>query len=176
MLIFHILICVVSFALQSPVLLNIHNQCQAINLTSPIYFIHGGKWNVVPDKEIYVNAVMQNRLEFDSEQNALKGALVYRIQRKNVASDQDESKHIWLLIAWSGKHTKGLHVCALVVEHNKRLDEDRLKRLYQKRWPLLREQTNITKGNWTLNDTTMLTTTISARNGGYRWDIFISEE
>jgi hypothetical protein len=68
--------------------------------------------------------------------------LVYRIQRKHVGFAQDESKHIWLLVAWGGEHIKGLHVCALVVEHNKRLDEDRLKRLHQKYWSLLEEQFN----------------------------------
>jgi hypothetical protein len=176
MLIFYILICAVSFVLQSPVALNIHNQCQNISLTSPVYFIHGGKWGIAPGSEIDVNTVMQNRIEFDAGWNILEGALVYMVQRKHVESAQDESKHIWLLVAWNGEYTKGLHVCALLVEHNKRLDEDRLRKLYQKRWPLLKEQVSNTKSNWTLNDAAMLTTTINARNGGYRWDIFISEE
>jgi hypothetical protein len=176
MSIFYVFTCTVSLVLQSPVLLNIHNQCQSINMTSPVYFIHGGRWPTAPGPEIDMNTVMQNRLEFDSEQDILEGALVYRIQRRHLESTQDKLKHIWLLVAWNGKHTKELHVCALVVEHNKRLDEDRLRKLYQKRWPLLKERANITEGNWTLNDMTKLTTTISARNGGYRWDIFISEE
>jgi hypothetical protein len=156
--------------------LNIHNQCENISLTSPVYFIHGGKWSVVPGPEIDVNTVMQNRIEFDAEQNMLEGALVYRIQRKHVESAQDESKHIWLLVAWNGEHTKGLHACALLVEHNKRLNEDRLRRLYQKRWPLLKERANATGGSWTLNDMTKFATTIRAMNRGCRWDIFISEE
>jgi hypothetical protein len=169
-----VLIYVVSFAFQSLVSLNIHNQCKDISLTSPVYFIHGGKWNVVPNREIDVNTVVQNRLEFDAEQDILEGALVYRMQ--HTGSAQGESKRIWLLVAWDGEHTKGLHVCALVVEHNKRLDEDRLRRLYQKRWPLLKEQASATDGNWALNDTIKLATTIKAMNRGYRWDIFISEE
>jgi hypothetical protein len=92
MLKFSVLICVVSLALQSPVLLNIHNQCQGINLTSPVYFIHGGRWPIAPDQAIDVNAVMQNPIEFDAKQNILEGALVYRIQRKHITSAQDESK------------------------------------------------------------------------------------
>jgi hypothetical protein len=170
---FHVLIFVVSFALQLSVSLNIHNQCQDIDLTSPVYFTHGGRWHIVPEQEIDINTVMRNHIEFEAERDILEGALVYKIQRKHVGSAQDESKRFWLLVAWNGKHTKELDVCALLVEHNKRLDEDRLRKLYQKRWPLFKERANTTKGNWTLNDTTMLTT-IRVTNGGYRWDIFIS--
>jgi hypothetical protein len=36
---------------------------------------------VVLNQEIDVNSVMQNHLEFDSGQNILEGALVYRIQK-----------------------------------------------------------------------------------------------
>jgi hypothetical protein len=176
MLTFSVLICVVSLTLQLPVLLNMHNWCQDIHLTSPVYFMHGGKWHVVPDQEICANTVMQNCLELDAGQDLLEGALIYRIQRKNAKSArsiQDESKCIWLLVTWHGKHTEGLYVRVLLVEHDNELDENRLRRLYQKRWPLLKAQT---KSNWTLNDMTILKTTIRVMNGGYRWDIFISEK
>jgi hypothetical protein len=162
--------------LRSLVSLNIHNLCKDINLISPVYFIHGGKWPIVPDQKIEVNAVMRNYPEFDSGQDILEGALVYRIQRKRAEFVQEDSKHVWLLVAWHHERAKGLHVCALLVEHNKQLDVDRLKRLCQKHWPLLKARANVTKGNWALNDTTMLTTTIRITNRGYRWDVFISEE
>jgi hypothetical protein len=174
--ILYVLICIVSLALHSPVSLNIHNQCKNINLISPVCFMHGGRWNEVLDQEIDVNVVMKNHIEFDAEQDILEGALVYKVQKKHVESDQDESKCIWLLVAWSGEHKKGLHVCALLAEYNKRLDEDRLGKLYERRWPLLKTQVNTTKSNWMLNDTTMLVMTIRVANRGYRWDIFISEE
>jgi hypothetical protein len=174
--IFYVLICVISLTLPSLVSLNIHNRCQLISLISPVYFIHGGRWHVVPDREIDVDTVMQNRIELDTEQDILEGALVYRIQRKHVESAYDESKRIWLLVAWNGEYTKGLHVRALLIEYNKRLDEDRLRRSYQKRWPLLKTQPSATKSNWILDDVTMLVTTIKVTNRGYRWDISISEE
>jgi hypothetical protein len=139
--------------------------------------MHGGKWSMVPDQEINTNTVTRNRVEFNSRQVILEGALVYKIQRRqHTELAQDESKSIWLLVVWNGKHTKELHVRALLIEHNKRLDEDRLKKLYQKRWPLLKERANATGGSWTLNNTTKLATTIKVTNRGYRWDIFISEE
>jgi hypothetical protein len=175
MSIFYVLICIVSLALQSLVSLNIHNWCQDIHLISPIYFMHGGEWHVEPDREIDVDAVMSNRIEFDVRRDILEGALVYRVQRQHIEPAQDKSKHIWLLVAWNGKHTKGLHVRAFLVEHNKQLDEDRLKKLYQKRRPLLKTQTNTTKSNWTLNDATVLKAAIKVTNGGYRWDIFVSK-
>jgi hypothetical protein len=177
--IFCVFICVVSLTLQSPVSLNIHNQCKDINLTSPVYFIHGGKWHAAPDQEIDVDAVMQNHIKPDSDQDILKGALVYRVHEQHSESDesaQGESKKIWLLVAWHVEHTRESHVRALVIEHNKKLNEDKLKKLYEERWPLLEVQDNTIKNSWTLNDTTMLKTTIKITNRGYRWDIFISEE
>jgi hypothetical protein len=154
--------------------LSIHNLCQSTELTSPVYFIHGGKWNVVPNQKIHVNAAMQSRLEFDAGPNILEGALVYKIQRKYAESAQDESKSAWLLIAWNGEYTKGLNVHALVIEHNKQLDKDRLRELYEKHWPLLIAQANATKSNWVLDSMTMLE--ITKVTNGSNWDISISEE
>jgi hypothetical protein len=176
MSLFCVLTCVVSFALHLPVSLNIHNQCKDNHLTSPVYFIYGGRWRVTPNQEIYVDAVMRSCIELDTRQDILEGALVYEVQRKHTESAQDESKSVWLLVAWKGEHIKELHMRGLLVEHNKRLDEDRLKRLYEKRWPLLRERSDATGGSWSLDDTTKLTTTIRVMNRGYKWDIFISEE
>jgi hypothetical protein len=184
---------VASLVLQSPISLNIHNQGQSINLTSPVYSIHGGKWHVVPDQEIDVNAVMRNRIEFDSGQDILEGALVYRLQKMETSFSeikrgtqkkrakidkpiQDESKHIQLLVAWHVEHTKELRVRALLVEHDGELDEDKLRILHQKYWHLFNAQIDPIKSNWQLNDTTVLTTTITAMNGGCRWNISIAEE
>jgi hypothetical protein len=135
----------------------------------------GGKWYIVPGQRIYADAVMQNRIELDVEQDILEGALAYRLRRKYAKSTQDESNRIWFIVAWHGEHKKELHVRALLIEHDKRLDENKLRKLYQKRWPLLREQINTTRGSWQLDDMTTLETTVKVTNGGYKWDIFISE-
>jgi hypothetical protein len=171
-----VLIYVVSFALISLVSLSIHNQCRYINMTSPVYFIHGGRWPVLPDQEIDVNAVMRNRIEFNFGQDKLEGALAYRTQRKHAEFAQDESKPIWPLIVWNGEYAKELHVHTLLVGYNKELDEYRLRKLYRKRWPLLKERANATGDSCTLNDTTKLVTTIKVTNRGYEWNIFISGE
>jgi hypothetical protein len=180
MLIFSILICVSSLALQSLVSLNIHNQYQDIDLASPVYFTNGGRWNVAPDQEMDVNTVMRNHIEFDSRQDILEGILTYRIHRHHTESDQsvqDESKCIWLLVVWCVEYTKGLHVHALLVEHDKNLewDEDKLRWLHQKCWYSLDAWINPTRNNWLLDDAAVLATTIEVMNGGHRWDIFISK-
>jgi hypothetical protein len=66
-------------------------------------------------------------------------------------------------------------VRSLLTEHNKKLDENKLRKLHQKHWHLFNTQDNSTKSNWILNDKTTLTTTIKETNGGYGWDIFVSE-
>jgi hypothetical protein len=149
-------------------------------MISPVYFIHGGKWHISPGQEIGVRTVMKSRIEFDSVQDILDGALVYKIQRKHAESDefiQDESKNIQLLIAWRGDHTKGLDVRVLLVEQSKKFnwDEDKLKRLYQKYWHPLDAWVDFIGNNWLLDDATVLGAEVDAMNGGYRWDIHISE-
>jgi hypothetical protein len=171
------LICVVSLTLQSPVSLNIHNLCRYINLTSPICFIDGGRWNVIPNQE--TNVVMRNHLELDAGQDVLEGVLVYRVQkRQHTEFDkfaQDESKIVQLLVTWRIEHKEGLHIRALLVEHDGELDEDKLKRLYRKYWCLLKALINPIGSNWLSDDATVLATTVNIMNGGYRWDVFISE-
>jgi hypothetical protein len=181
MSIFYALICVTSLVLQSLISLNIHNQSQSVNLISPVYFTHGGMWYVVPDQEIDADAVTRNYLEFNSGQDISEGALAYRIQEQYIESDkhaQYESKRIQLLVAWRIEHTNGLHVRALLVEHDKEFnwDEDKLRRLYQKYWHLLDAQIDPIKSKWLLNETTVLEIEVKVMSGGYRWDIFISEE
>jgi hypothetical protein len=176
MSIFYILICVFSFALRLAVSLNIYNQCKEINLTSPVYFIHGGKWYAELDQKIDTDAKMQNHIELDAKQDILEGALVYRVQRKHTVPAQDESKGVWLLITWNSDYTKEPDVCALVIEHNKQLDEDRLRKMYQKSWSLFKTRASITKNNWVLSGMAILITTVSVTNGGYGWRVSISEE
>jgi hypothetical protein len=138
-----------------------------------------GRWSIIPDQEIYANAVMSNYIEFDSGHDILEGVLVYKIQRRQYAesdkSFQDESKYTQLLVAWHFKHTKVLYVRALLVEHDKELDENKLRWLHQKYWNLFKAQIHPIGSNWLLDDATMLATTVNVMNGGYRWDIFISE-
>jgi hypothetical protein len=164
--------------LQSLVSLNIYNQCHGINLTSPVHFIHGGKWNVIPGQKIDASDVIRNCIEFDSEQDILEGALVYKIQRQRAESDefvQDKSKSIQLLVVWHVERAKGSHVCAVLIEHDWEfnLNEDKLRRLRQKYWHSLKTQV---KGNWLLDNATVLETLVKVMNGGYGLDVFISKE
>jgi hypothetical protein len=180
MLIPFVLICVTSFVLRSPISLNIYNGCLHTNLMSPAYFIHGGKWDILPDKRVDIIHIMRSRLEFDPGQDVLEGALVYEIRRKLIESGefiQNESKSIHLLVAWHIDHTKGSAVYALLVEHDKEFnwDEDKLRRLYQKYWHPLGAWSKFIGNNWLLNDATVLRAAVDIMNGGYKLDIIISE-
>jgi hypothetical protein len=63
----------------------------------------------------------------------------------------------------------------VLVEHEKEIDEDKMRRLHQKYWHLLKKFASSIRSNWLLDDATILGTTVKTMNGGYRWDIFISE-
>jgi hypothetical protein len=166
--------------LQPLVSLNIHNRCQNINLISPVYFIHGGRWHVAHDPEADASAIMRNYIEFDSEQDILEGALVYRIQEKRVKTDksvQVKPKRAQFLVIWRGEYTRELHVRTLLVEDDEEINwtEDKLKQLHQKYWHPLNTWVDPIEDNWLLNSATVLKTTIKAINDGYRRDMFISE-
>jgi hypothetical protein len=141
--------------------------------------MNGGKWHIVPDQEINANAIMRYRLEFDSGQDILEGALLYKIQRQqHTEADRPargESKHIQLLVVWHVKYTEVLYVHTLLVEHGRKLDKDKLKRLYQKYWHLLDPWVSSTEIDWLLDDASILKTRVNVMNEGYRCDIFISE-
>jgi hypothetical protein len=175
MLIFALLIHI-SLVLQSPIALNIHNRYREINLISPVYFIHRGKWHVTPGQETDVSTVMRNRIEFGSGKDILEGALACKIQRKHAESAQVESKRICLLVAWHVKYIEGLHVRALLVEYASELDEDKLRRLCQMYWYPLNAWVDPIESRWLLDDATMLTIRVKVTNGGYGWNILISEE
>jgi hypothetical protein len=128
-----------------------------------------------------VDTVTRNHIELDFGQDILEGALAYKIQRQYAKSNsyaQDESKSIQLLVAWHVEYTKGLDVRALLVEYDEKFnwDEDKLGKLYQKYWHPLDVWSKLIKCNWLLNDAKLLTITAIVMNGGYRCDIFISEE
>jgi hypothetical protein len=134
-------------------------------------------WHVIPDQKIDACDVMQNFIEFESVQDILEGALIYRIQSKYTKYDRlihDKSKSVQLLVAWRVEHTKEFCVRALLVEHDGKLDENNLRKLYQKYWHSLEARVDPTKNNWLLNDSIVLATAVAALNGGYRWDIFLS--
>jgi hypothetical protein len=157
MLIFYVLIRIVSLVLRSPILLNIYNVYQGISLISPTYFIHGGSLYVAPDQEIDANFMMRNWLKFDSGQDILEGALIYRIQRQHAEFDkpiQDGLEDIQLLIVWRGEYKKELHVHILLVEHDKRFnwDKDKLRRLHQKYWHSLNAQIDSIGCSWLFDD------------------------
>jgi hypothetical protein len=175
-----VLICV-SLTLQSIASLSIHNQSQNINLVSPVYFIHGGKWHVTPDQEIDTNTIMRKYLEFDSGQDIPEGALVYKIQRQHAETDgptHNEPKSIQLLAIWGSEDKKKLCLCVLPIEHDKKLnwDEDKLRQLHQKYWYLFKAQADPIESNWLLDDAKVLTATVKTVSGNNEWNIFISEE
>jgi hypothetical protein len=61
------------------------------------------------------------------------------------------------------------------VEYDKELDEDKLRRLCQKYWHLLKARIDPIGSEWILNDATVLTITVNVMRGGYKWNIFITE-
>jgi hypothetical protein len=183
MFIFSVLIYIVSLTLKLPVTLKIHNQSQNINLASPVYFNLNGKWHVAPDSEIGVNAVMESSLESnpdslsatesDPEEDTMNGALIYKIQRQNAKFSRAED--VYLLVIWRVKGAEEPSIYALLIEYKDRITKAKMKRICRVYWSSIEAMVNPTRGDWRLDDATMLTTRVKVVNGGYRWDIFVSD-
>jgi hypothetical protein len=190
LVIFPILMCTVSLTLHGVMDVAVHNQYPDIELASPVYFCNRGVYNEYPVERTDIGAML--KIDFSFGLDKLPGGiLMYEVRRKgNTESDhqsstdatsiegvEDTPKTMRLLVVWKIEHFGEARAHIVLVEHDKELewDEDRLSELHQKCWYSLNAWIDPARNNWLLDDGAVLETTSKVMNGGYRWDIFISE-
>jgi hypothetical protein len=179
-----VLIYAVSLSIQPSFKLNIHNQCSNVDLVSPTYATSDElECYRAPDHNVCVGGMTRAGFIIYKPGSLSYIVLIYRLQRKqqheSTGISKDTSNISQLLVICKFSESQESYAGMLLVEHDKKLDwdEDKLKQLHQKYWHLLNVLVDPIRSDWLLNDKkTVLATTIKAMNGGYRWDIFISEE
>jgi hypothetical protein len=138
---------------------NIHNQCTDFNLTDRHWSVINIYWNNEPDEEIDAGSMASAELE--PFRVKFRGGLTYRLQRKNIQSDdQLESTSTLLLITWKSEGYKVPRVLVCLVEYDKqfRWSGYKLKEYHQRYTNQLSTYTGPVEDTWLIPDSTVLMT------------------
>jgi hypothetical protein len=167
------LIYIVSLTLQSMVDITINNQCPNIELVSPVYFIRDAMCRIQFPQQVNAKSIVKANFVTDMNLDALGGALLYHLQRK-----EDASISTQLLIIWGCKSdwiysNIQLYLHVYLIEHESTLvwNEDKLKRLYH----VYNNQYDINIVEWWLNDNTRLNIERESLHEGFEMEMIISE-
>jgi hypothetical protein len=145
--------------------LNIRNQCWNVDLVSPIYITHGWLgWHRVPGHDVYAGNVMESGFITYDPDSESGGALIYRLQRRQLhvstMTSKGTSSTTNLLVVWKCSGSNKLYADVLLVEHGKWFiwNENNLKDLYHKNINLFRLYPHYTPMAWSLDDNMVLNT------------------
>jgi hypothetical protein len=182
-LIYSMLIYVVSFALQSIMVVTINNQCSDIELMPPAHLTKNNTCYIQSPQQ--VNS--KNRVEIDFKtimyRSTFGGVLLYHLQRKkndesNNRADEDTAISTQLLVIWEFRIGK-LYSHAWLIEHENTFvwSEDMLKKLYDVYNSQVDTEFIFDSGRWLLDNNTMLQIICKASyKRSFEMNITISEE
>jgi hypothetical protein len=187
MIVIIMLIHVVSFKLQLPACITIHNQCLGTMLAAPVYFCNGAMSPELFDQQIDIGAEVRTSFEIDTIKNKFESVLLFKLKRyvesndqhdmdtSSIETDKNEATHIHILVIWEVKDAKSFAYVALV-EDNKAFtwNEDRLKKLYDKNCDWLKKYDDTISDIWFLDDSTTLKMAFNLKD--FELSISISEE
>jgi hypothetical protein len=130
----------VSFAKEA-LNITICNQYPGLELKSPIYCSNGTVCYVSPSQQTDISATMEARFGIDSEQDNIKGALLYKLQRKHVDGTDNQSNNstasienttnMHFLVLWNVEdYFHAFRVCLIECAADFTWDEDKLWALH----------------------------------------------
>jgi hypothetical protein len=119
--------------------INICNLYPSLELTSPVYFSNS-TCHVSPSQQTYIGTASAS-FGIDSNQKAVKGALLYKLQRKcatragkkssSTAFIENTATNMYLLVVWNVEnYVRRLYVCLLECTDDFTWDEDKLWALH----------------------------------------------
>jgi hypothetical protein len=182
--------CIVSFYIKNArnITITIHNQHSGLKLTYPIYFSNGTVCYVSPSQQINTGTTMEASFGIDSKQKNIKGALLYKLQRKyatrtdnhpnsSTASIENTTTSVYLFAIWNVKNYNNVfRACLIECDDDLTWDEDKLRALYKEyKFPLdLQYKSSII--TWSINDGTVMKMKLDITYGSnYNLDIIVSE-
>jgi hypothetical protein len=184
-----IYIYIVSFNLQLPSCVTIHNQCPNVKLASPVYFSNGAISPKLFNQQIDIDTAMRACFEIDTIN--FECVLLFKLKRhiesdkqhnmntSTTGADKNETMHIYMLVIFEVKDAKPFSYVALV-EHTKAFtwSENRLKELYDKNRGWLKKYNGITLVTWCMDDNATLKTSFKERvlEENFELSVSISEE
>jgi hypothetical protein len=185
------LIYAVSFILQLPSCITIHNQCSNTTLAAPVYFCNGAMSPKLFDRKIGIGTEAKTSFKIDTIKNKFEGVLLFKL-KKHVESDsqqnidtssaetaENDAMHIHMLVICEVKDAKSFVYVALVDDTKVfTWDEDKLKKLYNKNCGWLKKYNDTMSNIWLVDDNTTLKMTFNVKNSrkDFELSITISEE
>jgi hypothetical protein len=177
----------VSFAKEA-LNINIHNQYQGLELTSPVYFSNGTTCRVSPSQQTDTGTIMQASFGIAFKQETFEGALLYKLQRKhsNRSDDQpdnstapveDTETGIYLLVLWNVESDyHRFRVCLITCVDEFTWDEDKLWALYKEYSDQVYESYRSSIVTWLMHSNAVMETRFDVKYGsGYKLNIGLSE-
>jgi hypothetical protein len=132
---------------------------------------------------------MYASFEISAIQDAFEGALLFRLQRhsdkeydmdtSDTETNNDKTKHVYILVAWKVKDAKPF-VHVVLVEHTNEFiwNEDELGKLYYQNRGWFKEYSDIISDTWFMDNNMALKTSskIGGLKGNFELSTSISEE
>jgi hypothetical protein len=162
----------------------IDNRCSNIKLTSPIHFTKNTTCHVHFPQKVDSRNMTKVNFMTGIDEDTFGGALLYHLQREDnnesvhqFDADKNVSTNTQLLVFWRCELNE-FYSFAVLIEHENTLiwNEDKLEEFYH----IYDRQYNIGfTFDWkifSLNDNTTLKVKCRQTHGGFKMNIFISEE
>jgi hypothetical protein len=179
----------ISFIIQLPACVTIHNQCPNTKLVLPVYFGHDVVCPKLSNQQIVIGTAMKASFEINTTQCDFEGALLFRLQRyfnrqyymdiSAKDTNKSEIKCVQMLVAWKVKDAE-LFAYVVLVEHIREFawNENKLMELYNKNHGRLKKYNTVTSDTWFMDGNMVLKTTLEIKGlkGDLRLSISISEE
>jgi hypothetical protein len=167
--------------------ITIRNPYSDLELTSPVYYSNGTTCYVSPRQQACIGITLAS-FEIDSQQKDVRGALLYKLQRKhttkadnwpnsNTESIENTAINTYLLVVWEiGDYYHTFPVCLIECNNDLTWDEDKLWVLHHQYINHLYNDYNYSTCTWLTNDNILIRTRSNITFGSdYKVDIIISE-
>jgi hypothetical protein len=169
--------------------ITIHNQYPSLELVSPVCFSNGTTCHAASSQQTSTRNSIEASFGIDPKQRRVKGALLYKLQRKrttgidnhfnsNAISIENTATNIYLLVAWSikGFSDDSFYVHLMECTNDFAWGEDKLWALYfdYNDQFYMDHKSNIVV--WLMNDSTVMRTKLDITYGSdYKLGIALSE-
>jgi hypothetical protein len=136
----------------------IRNLYPGLELTSPVYFSTGTTCHLSPSRQVDIGTIIEASFGRGFNQKDVKGAVLYKLQRKCVGRINNQSNgstatNAHLFVAWEvGEGMHRLRVCLIECADDFDWDEDKLWAFYDQHGHRIDERHRTSRTSWMLDD------------------------
>jgi hypothetical protein len=167
--------------------ITVHNLYPDLELTYLVHFSNIATCYVYSNQQIDTGNIMEAGFDID-RQDSLRGALLYKLQRKYIAKTDNQPDNgtesikdtvisMYLLVVWNSEWNQyGFYACLIECTNGFIWDEDKLWTLYDRCKEEFSKDYKDNMITWLMNDDTLMKTKFDVTYGSdYKLDVIISE-